>query len=241
MEAFQVVKIRNRDLWIDYIPTCVTAGLIITFAVLREQSFIKTLPTLITLIVQLLVVRANRTAFLIGGFNTLLYGVSFYCEALYFSAIKTVSITAPIQFFSYFRWKKKNGEGKPNIRILPTSARIIMILGMVVLWLLCFKFLGRVISSGRFIGADSLVFIIGVAVPVLSAFGYADAQYLNIAASMITLTMWIAITIEEPQNINFVFIYVYNLFRVIEAAVTWTKMSKQREKFSNKRKERKIL
>ena len=228
------MKICKRDLWIDYIPTCITAGLIITFAVLREQSFIKTLPTLITLMVQLLVVRANRTAFLIGGFNTLLYGVSFYLEALYFSAIKTVTVTAPIQFFSYFRWKKKNGDGKPNIRVLPMWVRIIMILGMVVLWLLCFKFLGMVISSGRFVGADSLVFIIGIAVPILSAFGYADAQYLNIVASTITLAIWIAITIEDPRNINFVFIYVYNLFRVSEAAITWTKMCNQTEKIPQK-------
>ena len=240
MEVFRVVKISKKDLWIDYVPTCVTAGLIITFAVLREQSFIKTLPTLITLIVQLLVVRANRAAFLIGGFNTLLYGVSFYCEALYFSAFKAFSITAPIQFFSYFRWKRKNGDGKPDIRVLPMSVRIILVLGMIVLWLLCFKFIGSIISSGRFIGADSLVFIMGVAVPILSAFGFADAQYLNIVASTITLAMWIAITIEEPQNINFVFIYLYNLFRVGEAAINWTKISNKSENPKTKHKESRI-
>ena len=138
-----MTKISKKDLWVDFVPAVVTAGLIITFAALREQSFIKTLPTLVTLIVQLLVVRANRAAFLIGGVNTLLYGVSFYCEALYFSAFKAFSITAPMQFFSYFRWKKKNGDGKPDIRVLPTSVRIASIIGIIVLWLLCFKFANK--------------------------------------------------------------------------------------------------
>ena len=225
MEVFYIImKFNKKELWLDYIPTAVVAVLIITFAVIREQSFIKTLPTLVTLIVQILLVRANRAAFLIGGFNTLLYGVSFYCESLYFSLFKAIVITAPIQFFSYFRWKKKSGEGSPCIRALSTPMRIMIILGALVGWLLCFKLLGGVISNGRFIGADSLVFIIGVAVPILSAFGYADSQYLNIAACVITLVMWIAITVEEPQNINFVLISAYNLFRVCEAAVTWTRL-----------------
>ena len=218
------MKSNKKELWLDYIPTAVVAALIITFAILREQSFIKILPTLVTLIVQLLLVRAHRAAFLIGGFNTLLYGVSFYCEELYFSLFKALVITAPIQFFSYFMWRKKDGSGKPNIRALSMPMRIIIVLGIVVGWLLCFKILGPIISSGRFIGADSLVFVIGVAVPILSAFGYADSQYLNIVACIISFVMWIAITIEEPENINFVLIGAYNLFRVSEAAIIWTKL-----------------
>ena len=218
------MKIDKKTLWLDYIPTVFTAGLIITFAILREQSFLMTLPTLVTLIVQLLLVRANRVAFLIGGANSLLYGISFYCESLYFSVFKAVAITAPIQFFSYFNWKRKSREGKSCIRVLSMPMRLVIIGAIVAVWLLCFRFLGQIISSGRFIGADSLVFVIGVAVPILSAFGYADAQYLNIAACAVSLGMWVAITVEEPQNINFAFIAAYNLFRVSEAAVSWTQM-----------------
>lgn len=218
------MKIDKKTLWLDYVPTVFTAGLIIIFAILREQSFLKTLPTLVTLIVQLLLVRANRVAFLIGGANSLLYGMSFYCELLYFSAFKAVVITAPVQFFSYFNWKKKSSEGKTCIRVLSMPMRLAIIGAIAAVWLLCFRFLGAVISSGRFVGADSFVFVIGVAVPILSAFGYADAQYLNIAACAVSLGMWVAITVEEPQNINFAFIAAYNLFRVAEAAVSWTQM-----------------
>ena len=49
----------------DYLLTLAAAVLIIVFAILREQSFLKTLPTLVTLVVQLLLVRANRYAFLL--------------------------------------------------------------------------------------------------------------------------------------------------------------------------------
>lgn len=221
------MKTDKKTLWIDYVPTVITAGLIIIFAVIREQSFIKTLPTLVTLIVQLLLVRANRSAFLLGGANSLLYGVSFFCESLYFSAFNAVAINAPIQFFSYFNWKKKSVEGKPRIRTLAMPVRVKLICAISVAWVLCFRFLGPLISRGRFIVADSLVFIIGVVVPILSALGFVDSQYLNIVACTVSLGMWTTITVEEPQNINFALIAAYNLFRVSEAAVTWTRMCKK--------------
>jgi len=66
----------KRLAWIlDYALMAAIAALIIVFAVLREQSFLKTLPTLITLVVLVLLANANRFAFLLGGTNALLYGI----------------------------------------------------------------------------------------------------------------------------------------------------------------------
>ena len=73
-----------------------TAILIIVFSIIRKQSFLKTLPTLVTLIVQLLLARANRFAFLLGG---TIYGMSvgeafaaFWAAVLIFNLIKTVLV-----------------------------------------------------------------------------------------------------------------------------------------------------
>lgn len=40
-----------KKLLIDYVPMACAAILIITFSIIKEQSFIKTLPTLVTLVV----------------------------------------------------------------------------------------------------------------------------------------------------------------------------------------------
>ena len=38
--------------------------------------------------------------------------------------------------------------------------------------------------------------------------------------------MWIAVCIEDPKNINFVIVSIYNLYKVAQMAINWTKISK---------------
>lgn len=219
-------KNRKKVLCTDYIPMLLAAILIIFFAAWRGQSFIKTLPTLITLFVQILMVRANRVAFLVGGANAVLYGVSYYSEGLYFSAFSSALISAPIMLFSYFNWKKNGNQSNPKILMLDNKKRALVVLVTVVSWIICVKLGGNIISTGRFVWFDSLCFVMGLAITLLTAFGYVDAQYLNLFSCTVTLVMWMAVCMKEPQNINFVVISAYNLFRVVQAAINWTKIHK---------------
>lgn len=221
------MKYNKRVLWVDVIPTIVTAALILYFAIDRDQSIIKTLPTLITLIVQLLLVRANKAAFLIGGANAVLYGIGFLSESLFFSALNAMAISAPIQFFSFFTWKRKINNGEKYIQTLKMSMRLLIAALSILGWAFCFKYLSQYIPFGRYVGADSFIFVLGLVVPLLSAFGYVESQYMNIICCVVSLGMWIAITIEERQNINYVFISAYNLFRVTETAINWTHIFKR--------------
>ena len=219
-------KISKRVLWTDYVPMLLAAILIIFFAVWRGQSFIKTLPTLITLFVQVLMARANRVAFLVGGANAVLYGISYYSEGLCFTALSTIFVSAPVMIYSYFNWGKHEQASKPKILMLNTVKRLVIIITMAVSWGVCIRFLGDIISTGRFVWLDSLSFVVGLTVTLLSAFGYVDSQYLNLFSCTVTFVMWIAVCIEEPQNINFAVISAYNLFRVTQAAINWTKIYK---------------
>ena len=77
--------------WIsDWIPMGLAAVLIVTVAVLRHQTPLKTLPALVTLLVQIMMARANRFGFLVGGCNACLYGIGFLTEGLYFSAASAI-------------------------------------------------------------------------------------------------------------------------------------------------------
>jgi nicotinamide mononucleotide transporter PnuC len=216
------IKKRNLDLAL----AIMAAILIIVFAFLQKQSVIKTLPTLITLVVQIFMVKANRVAFLVGGANAVLYGFSYYSEGLCFSAISNALISAPIMIFSFFNWKRKAENGNPKLFVLKKRARIIWACVAVVAWVLCAKLFGNVISTGRFVWLDCLCFVGGLAVTLLAAFGYADAQYLNIGCCVVTLAMWIAVCVENPENVNFVIISIYNLYKVTQMAINWTKISK---------------
>lgn len=214
--------------WIfDYALILAVAILIIVFAVLREQSFIKTLPTLITLIVQLMMVKANRYAFLVGGINAMLYGISYFNESLYFSLVSAVVISAPIQFYSFIVWSKKPCKDAPPLRFLGWKKLSVAIAASLVGWGICIFGLSELFQSAVYPTLDSYLFVMGITVSLLAAWGYIDSQYMNILSVVLGLLLWILLTVQDPANFNYVIIYVYNLYRIIQTSVSWTKKYRQ--------------
>lgn len=221
---------KKRNLLIDYIPASLAAILIIFSAISREQTLIKTLPTVITLVVQLMLVRTNRLAFLLGGFNSALYAISFYDESLYFSAFFALFISMPIQIYSYFNWKKNAKGNDPNIRALPTANLLAVSAITIIAWLLLWKLPIGSLIQGKYIAFDSLIFVIGAVSTVLSSIRFVDAQYFSLASAILSLILWIIITVKQPENINYVIIAIYNIFRGVEITVSWLKRTIVKDK-----------
>ena len=209
--------------WIfDYALILAVAILIIVFAVLREQSFIKTLPTLITLIVQLMMVKANRYAFLLGGVNAMIYGISYFQEGLYFSLVSAVLISAPIQLYSFVVWSKKTCKDSPPLQFLGMKKLIIATVVSLIGWGICVFGLSDLFETATYPVLDSYLFVMGITVSLLAAWGYIDSQYMNILSIALGLIMWVLLTIRNPANFNYVILNVYNLYRIIQISVSWT-------------------
>ena len=216
---------------IDYIPMGLTAILIIYFAVIHEQSFLKTLPTLITLVVQLLLVAANRYSFLLGGLNCALYGIAYFTEGLYFSTIFSVLVSMPLQIFSFFNWKKHKQKGvSAELQFLSWKQRILTTLVTLVCWVACYFLMTPLFKTANVPSLDALCFVIGVVVSILSAFRYIDSQSINLINCGVQVFIWTLLTIKNPGNFNYVIISCYNLFRIVEAAVMWTRQYNQTQK-----------
>jgi len=207
----------------DYVLMAGVAVLIIVFAVLKEQSFLKTLPTLITLAVQMLLVNANRYAFLLGGANALLYGASYLSEGLYFSLISAVAISAPIQLYSFIVWSKNKNKSRPDLKFLGIK-RLLPVLGISFLaWMACYFGLSQFFSGQSYPLLDTYIFAMSITVSILAARQFVDSQYISTVSSILSLVLWILLTVKDPANFNYVIISAYNLFRIVQAAITWTK------------------
>ena len=219
------MKLKKRNLFIDYIPMLLTAILIIVFSIMRKQTLLKTLPTLITLVVQLLLARANRFAFLLGGANALIYGISYLDEGLYFSMISAILISAPIQIYSFFNWsKKKTGANRTELKTLSPRMRIAVLIVTLAAWLtILFGFSG-LFKNARLPAFDSFAFVAGTVVSVLAAFRFVESQYLSSFSCALHIVMWTIICTSNPSNINYLIISVYNLFMVVKAAINWTRL-----------------
>lgn len=222
-----------------YIPLILIAILIITLAVIslvntlsspdfegnRAKTIviaiIKTLPTLITLVVQVLLVSANRNAFLLGGCNAALYGISYILQGLHFSAISALLISSPIQIISFFTWKK-NSSGK-EVKFKRMSPPVLALtLGLILAgWAGCYFGLSR-FFEGSYPALDTLTFSIGTVVTFIVAMRYIESQYMNTVSCLIVLVMYIMMSIKDPSNMSYIVISLYNLVKIIQAAVSWT-------------------
>ena len=221
-----------KRMLIDYLPMALAAAMIITFAVWKEQTFFKTLPTLITLAVQLLNVRVNRYAFLLGGINAVIYGIVYLTEGLYFSMISALALSAPIQLYAFINWgKNRTSNAKNELRFLSLKQRI-WVIGIILCgWGICYFGLSGLFATARMPLPDTLIFSIGITVSVLAAMRYVDSQYINICSCTISIIMWSIICASEPENINYLIISFYNTFMIIKASVSWTRSLKKNTRF----------
>ena len=199
------------------------AIMITTVSIINRQSFIKTLPTLISLIVQVLLVAADRKAFMVGGLNSILYGISYTLDGVYFSAIYAFLISFPVQIYSFFNWKKNSTNNKVQFKVLGKVKLPITIAVILAVWAGVYFGLSRFFANATLPIVDTLIFTLGVVCTFLSAFRYVDSQYVSLINSMISLIMWIMITVNNPASFNYIIISVYNTYRVAQATVSWTR------------------
>jgi len=217
------MKLPKKVILSDIIPTSLIAVLIIIFAIVGKQSFIKTLPTLVSLVVQLMLIKVNRYAFLIGGLNAVLYSISYYNEALYFSFFSALAISAPLQLVTFATWTRRSKKGTVKLRRVSCKMRLLIVVVLVLSWLILFKTCSSFLFASRFAVLDSLTFVCELAALILSIMRLIESRYANLLACVLALAMWIALCIQAPQNINFLIISAYNLFRVAQATIIWTK------------------
>lgn len=225
---------KKAKLIFDYSLMAGVAVLIIVFAVLRGQSVIKTLPTLVTLAVQMLMVRANRFAFLLGGTNAVLYGIAYFTEGLYFSVVSAVLISAPIQLYSFISWSKNAQGGQTELKYLKKKHLAITLAVSAAGWMGCYFGLSWLFAGQSYPLLDTYVFVMGITVSFLAAWRYIESQYLNIISSVISLVLWILLTARDPSNFNYIIISAYNLYRIIQASVVWTRKYYQSKKEKEK-------
>lgn len=214
----------TKKLCTDYLPMLPIAVLIIAFSVINQQSFLKTLPTLITLVVQILLCRVNRFAFLVGGINSLIYGAAYVSEGLYFSAIFAAVVSTPIQIYSFFSWSRRQTASKQTeLKALRMQMRIAVILASLAAWLALYFGASSVFANARMPLFDSFHFSMGIIVSLLSAFRYVEAQYFSAVSCITTIVMWGMICADAPGNLNYLIISCYNLYMVVKAAIRWTR------------------
>ena len=217
------VALKTRDFWLQYFPMGLAGVLIVSLGIAFGQPFYKMLPMLNTLVIMLLSANANRYTFLFGGINAAIYGIVYLSEHVYFSAISAIVISFPMQLFSFFYWKKRENGGAGTLRVMGWGGRIATLATVAFGSLACYHLLLPYFMNAAFPAVDVVLFTLGIVITVLTAFCVVEAQYLNVASCVLNLVLWFLISSQNPSNINYLVIGAYNLFRVVQGCIVWTR------------------
>ncbi|MBQ9692776.1 MAG: nicotinamide mononucleotide transporter [Clostridia bacterium] len=238
----------------DYIPLSIAALSIIVFGIINisamatgqkegsiSLALFKLLPTLISPVVLVLTAHANRYGFLLGGFNSLLYAVTFFMEGLFFSLFTAVAVSFPVQVFSFFHWSRNRKDEKSEEVALKTfgvKGNALMILAMAAVWAVCYFLIGDLIASQNYKLFDTIGFVTGMACTFIAAFRYVESMYINVICVTCSVLTWVSITLKDPSSVNYLINSLYSLYTVIQASYIWTKLYvKQKRELSMTREE----
>ena len=211
----------------------ITLTLILTAAILFYQGpalqyVLQMLPLFISLVVMFLQANVNRYAFLLGGFNSILYALSYVTMTLYTSAVYAILVSFPLQVITFINWNRKTKDNKTELKTLSGKQLLLLIAGCIVAWLLClliFSLLGS-----PYILLDNTVSILGIVATILCMIRFSEYTFFQIAGQIFTIALHTQGIInqlvagEPPSKITYL---VYAIYAGICTLMTFLNIRKQ--------------
>lgn len=220
-----------KRLFIDYIPAAAAFLLILITGIINGQSFIKMFPALMSTVIMMFYAHVNRYAVLVGAANSIIYSIGYFQEGLYASVANALFASATMQIITFIRWSKHKYKRSTVIRKMNRRQLVFwsaVLIGMCVASYILFKLLG-----GTEVFLDSTYFAIGLFSIVLSMFGYMEGTVADMISRFFSITMWLLIFIENPSDITYLFLMLYNTYRSFQTHLNWIRLYKEQQAVKN--------
>lgn len=189
-------------------------------------ALFKLMPTIFSPVIIMMIAHAKRVSFFFASLNSLLYGINYLIEGLYFSFFTAACISMPVQMYSFISWTrnaKKKGNGEVTMKAF-SPKKYPIILGIIgAVWVVCYFVIGDLIPGQNHKLLDTLAFVFSMTATFLMTARHVEAQYINVASNSIGTTMWVLIAINDMSRFNYVVNTVYNLYVALRGSVIWTK------------------
>ena len=205
----------------------ITGIAILVTGIVFKQNFLLMVPLFISLFVMAFQSEANRIGALIGAINAIIYTAAYIYMGVYASAASAILFSCPMQLVTFFSWKKRAYKKTVVFRKMTTKARILFTVGLLALW---------VITAGIFFYLkyeyaifDSILFLFGFIVPVLTAFAYIEYTYLWIVQAVIGLFLNVQMALNDPSQTTYLVYGVYALYCVVCAYINVQKFYKEQQ------------
>lgn len=200
---------------------------ILISGILTKQHFFLMLPLFVSLFVMSFQSEANRVGALIGACNAVLYTITYICMGVYGSAASAFLFSFPLQLMTFFNWKKNAYKKTVVFKRMSTKVRIISCVSGLALWAI----LAGVFYYLKYEYAvfDSVSFLLGFIVPILTMLAYIEYTYLWIFQAVTGLFLNIQMVSNDISQLTYLIYGVYALYCVICAFINVRKFYKEQQ------------
>ncbi len=209
----------------------VTGIAILVAGIICKQEFFLMIPLFVSLFVMAFQSDADRTGLLIGAINSVIYTAAYIYMGVYASAASSFLFSFPIQLVSFFSWKKKAYKKTVIFRKMTAKQRIIFISAILTAWAV----MSGILIHFRYEYAvlDSISFLLGFIIPVLTMLAYIEYTYLWIIQAFIGLLLNIQMVINDYKETTYLIYGVYALYCVIGAFISVNRFYKEQQSIKN--------
>jgi len=206
----------------------ITGIAILVAGILCKQEFFLMIPLFVSLFVMAFQSEANRIGPLMGSMNSLLYTACYIYMGVYLSAVQALLLAFPIQLITFFRWKKNAYKKTVVFKKMSAKTRTVFLISVLVLWAViagvCYYL------NYEYALLDSILFLLGVIVQILTMLAYIEYTYLWIVQAVIGLFLNVHMVIVDPKETTYLIYGVYALYCVIGAFNSVQKFYKEQQK-----------
>ena len=206
----------------------VTGIAILTTGILTKQNFFLMVPLFISLFVMSFQSEANRYGSLMGAINSLIYTAAYTYMGVYGSAVSALLLSFPMQLMTFFNWKKHAYKKTVIFNQMSNKMRIVSTVGVLALWAVAALILYRL--KYEYAIFDSILFLLGIVVSVLTMLAYIEYTYLWIVQAVVGLFLNVQMIINDYSQATYFVYGIYALYCVICAFINVRKFYKEQKK-----------
>lgn len=184
-----------------------------------KQSWIRTLPCLVTLVVLLLSAHANRWGYLLGGLNSIFYAIGYIQLRVYGQAALALLVSLPIQLFTVFYWSRNKTGKKVSMKRLNAKSGSFVAGGTVLVWLVGWLVFSLLKDFNP--PLSSLTFVVGLLASLLAMLAFVESCFVNLLNYLVSTAMNILLVIDSLSNMTYLIIGVYGIIQSLRSCTIW--------------------
>lgn len=205
----------------------ITGIAILATGIITKQPFFLMIPLFISLFVMTFQAEANRVGALIGAVNAVIYTFTYLYMGVYASAASAFLFSFPMQLITFFNWKKNAYKKTVIFKRMTNKAGIVFFGSIGVLWVgLAAVFFRMQYEYAIF---DSITFLLGFIVPVLTALAYIEYTYLWIIQAVVGLFLNVQMVMNDNSQATYLVYGFFALYCVICAYINVRKFYKEQQ------------